>query len=124
MIKAKRILLVGSEAFAVRAAALLDPCDDVETVHVSRVTIELFVVKWRPECAVINCDDLEHDPLVDIEALSRFRPKVTIVLVSSKRVSQAAASAVSGILLPAEMPAMLAPILSSLCNESLTVNRG
>jgi hypothetical protein len=121
MIKAKRILLVGSEAFAVRAAALLDTCDDVETVHVSRVTIELFLVKWRPDCAIINCDDFEYQGSMEREALTRFHRRVTMVLVSSTSVCQSGEPSASAVLHPAEMCRMLVPLLRSLCTENVSV---
>ena len=118
MANRRQILLVGSEAFAQCAAALLESCEDVETLHTPHVTIELFLSQWRPDCAIINCDDVKQEPLAEIQELSRCRPKITIVLVSSRHVSQLAASAVSAILFPSEMHPMLAPLVTSLFKEA------
>jgi len=97
MANRRHILLVGSRAFAQCATAVLESCEDVETLHTTHVTIELFLSQWRPDCAIINCDDVKQEPLAEIQELSRFRPKITIVLVNSRHVSQLAASAVSAI---------------------------
>src|SRR5579863_3068643 len=101
--KRKHILLIGSRVFARDAATLLESCNGADMLHTKRVTVELFLAKWRPDCAIINCDDLEHEPLAEIEALTRFQPHVPIVLVSSRSESQIPASSVSAILLPSEM---------------------
>lgn len=117
MNKQRHVLLVGARAFAKSAAALLESCEDIDTLHTTHVTIDLFLAKWRPDCAIVNCDDLEHDPLTEVEALSRFQPKVAIMLVSSSCVSQWAALAVAAILLPSEIDRRLAPLVTSLLKE-------
>ena len=118
MANRRHILLVGSRAFAQCATAVLESCEDVETLHTTHVTIELFLSQWRPDCAIINCDDVKQEPLAEIQELSRFRPKITIVLVNSRHVSQLAASAVSAILFPSEMHPMLAPLVTSLLKKA------
>ena len=114
MNKQKHILLMGSEAFAKDAAALLESCDNFDTLHTTHVTIDLFLADWRPDCAIINCDDLEHELLSEIEELSRFQPGVTIILVSSSCISPLAAPAAAAILLPSEMQLKLAPMVTLL----------
>jgi hypothetical protein len=117
MNKQRHILLVGSRAFANSAAALLESSDDVDTLHATHVTIDLFLSKWRPDCVIINCDDLECEPPREIEELNRFQSKVAIVLVSSGCVSPAAASAAAAILLPSEVQPKLAPLVASIFTE-------
>lgn len=117
MNKLWHVLLVGSRAFAKRAATLLESCDNIDTMHTSHVTIALFLAKWRPDCAVVNCEDMEYAPLTEVEALNRFQPKVAIVLVSSSCVSELAALAVAAVLLPSEMDRTLAPLITSLLKE-------
>lgn len=112
------ILLMGSNAFAKDAAAPLESCDNVETLHIAHVTIDLFLAEWRPDCAIINCDDLEHELLSEIEELSRFQSGVTIILVSSGCVSPLAVPAAAAILLPSEMQLKLAPLVTLLMDES------
>lgn len=118
MNKQRRILLVGSRAFANIVAGLLESCEDVETLHTTCVTINLFLTRWRPDCAIIDCDNLAQEPLAEIEALSRFRPTVPIVLICSNCISQLAGPAVSAILRPSEMNPMLAPLVASLVNQT------
>jgi len=117
MNRQRRILFIGSRPFAKGAAALFERCKDVDTLHSSQVTIGLFLTKWRPDCAVVNCDDLEHELLTEIEALRRFQRKFPIVLVSSSRVSSLAASAAVAILLPPEVHTRLAPLVKSLFTD-------
>lgn len=114
MSKRRHILLLGSRPFAQRAAALLESCKDVVTVHTTHVTIELFLSRWRPDCAIINSVDLEYEPLREIEELSRFQSNVAIILVSSGRLSPLAASAAAAILLPSELELNLAPVVASI----------
>lgn len=118
MNKQRRILLVGSRAFSNSAEALFESCDDLETLHTTCVTIHLFLTHWRPDCAIIGCDDLAQEPVAEIEALSRFRPTVPIVLICSNCTPQAVGPAVSAILRPSEMNPMLAPLVASLVNET------
>ncbi len=117
--KRKRILLVGSQSFAQGAATLLEACADVDLRWATHVTIDLFLGHWRPDLAIINWDALEGEPLADIEALGRFRPKVTIVLVSFNSGSHLA-SLVSAVLLPSELDSMLAALVTSLFSEAPT----
>jgi hypothetical protein len=81
-----------------------------------RVTIDLFLSGWRPDCAIINCDDLEHEALQEIEELCRFQSNFAIILLSSGCVSPLAASA--AILLPSEMDLKLAPLVASIVTEN------
>src|SRR5579863_10316290 len=118
MNKQTSIFLIGSKAFADNATTLLALCKNVRTVHTSRVTIELFLAKRRPDCAIVNCDDLGHEALAEIETLSRFEPKIAIVLISSCCISQLAAAAAATILSPSEMYSGLAPLLKALLNEN------
>jgi len=108
------ILLMGSRAFAKDAAALLDACDNVETLHTTHVTIDLFLAELQPDCAIINCDDLEYELLSEIEELNRFQSEVTIVLVSSGCIPPLAAPAAAAIWLPSEMQLKLAPLVTLL----------
>jgi hypothetical protein len=123
MNKQKHILLLGSRPFAQRAAALLKSCEDVDTLHATHVSIDLFLSGWRPDCAIINCDDLEYEPLREIEELSRFQSKVATVLVSSGCASPLAASAAAAILLPSEMELKLAPLVASILTEKSHFSR-
>ena len=118
MNKQRHILLLGSTAFAERAAGLLESCEDIDTLHTTRVTIDLFLSTWRPDCVIINCDDLEQKPLREIEELNRFQSKMAIVLVSSGCVSRLAASAAAAILLPSEMELKLAPVVASIFTDN------
>jgi hypothetical protein len=118
MDKQIHVLLMGSKAFAKAAAAPLESCDNVDTLHIAHVTIDLFLAEWRPDCAVINCDDLEHELLGEIEDLSRFQSEVTIILVSSGGVSPLAVPAAAAILFPSEMQLKLAPLVMLLMGES------
>ena len=117
MNKQQHILLVGSRAFAKWVLTLFERGEYVDVLHSSHVTIDLFLAKWRPDCAVVNCDDLEHELLTEIEALSCFRPKPAIVLVSSSRVSRLAAAEAAALLLPSEVRTTLAPLVRSLFTE-------
>jgi hypothetical protein len=117
MNKQTNILLIGSKAFADDTTTLLVLCKNVCTLHISRVTVQLFLAKRRPDCAIINCDDLGHELLTEIEALSRFEPKIAIVLISSGCLSQLAA-VTAPILSPSEMYSGLAPLLRSLLNDN------
>jgi hypothetical protein len=117
MNKPTNILLIGSKVFADDATTVLGLCKNVRILHTSRVTIQLFLAKWRPDCAIVNCDDLGHEALAEIEALSRFEPKITTVLISSGCISQLAAGA-APMLSPSEMYSGLAPLLRSLLNEN------
>lgn len=123
MNKQRHILLVGSKAFSNSAAALLKSCEDVETLHTTHVTIDLFLKQWRPDCAIINCADLEYAPLREIEELSRFQSNVAIVLVSSGRASPLAASAATAILFPSEVELNLAPVVASIFKENSHFSR-
>jgi len=122
MNKQRHILLLGSRPFAQRAAVLLESCEDVDTLHTTHVTMDLFLSRWQPDCAIINCDDLEHEPLREIEELSRFQSKVALVLVSSGCASPLAASAAAAILLPSEMELKLAPLVASILTENSHFN--
>jgi hypothetical protein len=117
----KHILLIGSQSFAEATMAILQSYEHIETRHVTHVSIETFLARWRPDCAIINYDDFEYEPAAEIEALCRFRPRVTIVLVSSISIAQSVISGVSIVLRPSEMYLILGPLLSSLFNESVTV---
>jgi hypothetical protein len=117
MNKPRHVLLVGSRAFANGATALLRSCEGVETLHTTHVTIDLFLTQWQPDCAIINCSDLEQEPQHEIEELSRFQSKVAVVLVSSGHVSSLAASAAAAILLPSEVQLKLAPLVASIFTE-------
>lgn len=97
--------------------ALFERGEDLDALHSAHLTMDLFLAKWRPDCAVVNCADLEHKPLTEIEALSCFRPKPLIVLVSSKRMSQLAASDAAAILIPSEVRTRLVPLVRSLFAE-------
>lgn len=123
MNKQRHILLLGSRPFAQRAAALLESCEDVDTLHATHVTLDLFLSVWRPDCAIINCDDLEYDPLREIVELSRFQSNVAIVLVSSECVSPLAAWAAAAILLPSEVKLNLAPVVASIFTENSHFSR-
>ena len=108
------ILLMGSKAFAKDAAALLESCDNVDTRHTAHVTIDLFLAEWRPDCAIVNCDDLEHELQSEIEELSRLQSGVTIILVNSSCISPLAAPGAAAILLPSEVQLRLAPLVTLL----------
>ena len=116
MNKQTNILLIGYKAFADNATTLLALCKNVSTLHTQRVTIQLFLAK-RPDCAIINCDDLGHEALAEIEALARFEPKISTVLISSGCISKFAAVA-APTLSPSEMYSGLVPLLRSLLNEN------
>ena len=107
------ILFIGSRAFGDSAASLFDSAEDFETLRAPHVSIELFLAKWRPDFAVVNCDELEHEALVEVDALSRFHVKLPIVLVSSRPVPPEAASAAKAILHPSEMRTHLASFVKS-----------
>ena len=107
------ILFIGSRAFAEAAASVFDSPEDFDTICAPCVSIELFLSKWRPDFAVVNCDDLEDEALVEVDALRRFHAKLPIVLVSSGPVSPQAASAAKAIFRHSELRTHLAPFVKS-----------
>lgn len=113
MKKPMHILFIGSSAFAEGSASLFKPSEDFDIMRAPYVSIDLLLAKWRPDFAVVNCDDLQHEALVEVDALSRFHVNLPIVLVSSRPVPPEAASAAKTILHPSEMRTHLASFVKS-----------
>lgn len=115
----RHLLIIGPRAFATTVvAALVELREDVVTMHAPYTSIDLFLTRWRPDCAVVDADDLGHETVVEIEALTRFEARLPIVIVSSHPVDPLVAPAAAAILCPSEVQTQLAPLVRLLVERT------
>jgi hypothetical protein len=112
MKRQKHILLVGSKRFTKSTALLFRPRADFRITYAASVSIGLLLHKWRPDIAVVNCDDLQYQVVNAIDALKRFETKPAIIVVSSSPVSQVVTSAAQAVLHPSDLRNSLSQLVA------------
>lgn len=83
LVRKHPILIVGSRTFAARLALAFSPRHEFEITHVSSISTDLILGGLVPELAILDGDDLRDDIFILLDALSRFRAEIPVVLISS-----------------------------------------
>jgi len=110
----RNILIVGSKEFRTSTAELFKLRDGFCTICASGISVQLFLTQWRPDCAIVDFDPLHPDTNAEISALTLFRLKLPIVLITSHPVSLSLVSSLAAVLRPSEVHDQLAPLVKSL----------
>jgi hypothetical protein len=110
----KNILIVGCKQFGTSTAKLFTLRDGFSTLSASNIGIQLFLINWLPDCAIVDFDPLHPDTIAEIDALTRFKAKLPIVLITSGTVPTSLASSLTTVLRPSDVNAQLAPLVKSL----------
>jgi len=114
MEKKRNILIIGSQEFGTSTANLFTLWDGFSTLSALDIDIQLFLTTWRPDCAIVDFDPLHPETIGEIDALTRFGPKLPIVLITSHPVPYSLASSLTTVLRPIDVSDQLAPLVKSL----------
>jgi hypothetical protein len=110
----RNILIIGSKEFGTATATLFELRDGFSTICAASISIQLFLTKWRPDCAIVDFDPLHPATIAKIDSLTRFELKLPVVLITSHPVPYSLASSLAAVLRPSEVHAQLVPFVKSL----------